>query len=75
VGLIKQVMRDKGFSERSATSITRSVRVSTGSVYAAKWKIYVAWCGEQEIDPLLSTVPQLAQFLEHKRGGARPQHP
>jgi len=26
-------------------------------------------CGEQQIDPLRTSVPQLAQFLEQKRGG------
>jgi len=29
----------------------------------------VAWCGEQQVDPLRISVPQLAQFLELKRGG------
>ena len=62
-------MRDKGFSEKSAISITRAVRVSTGSVYDAKWKVFVAWCSEHEIDPLRTSVPQLAQFLEQKSGG------
>ena len=26
----------------------------------------MAWCGEQQIDPLRTSVPQLAQFLEQK---------
>ena len=69
VGLIKQAMRDKGFSERSAISITKSIAVSTATVYDAKWKIFTDWCGGRQIDPLRTSVPQLAQFLEHKRGG------
>ena len=68
-GLIQQAMRDKGFSERSAISITKSVRVSTASVYDAKWKIFVDWCRGRQIDPLRTSVPQLAQILEHKKGG------
>ena len=58
MALIQSAMQAKGFSERSA----RSVRVSTRSVYDAKWKIFVDWCGKQKFDPLRTTVPQLAQF-------------
>ena len=64
--LFQSAMQAKGRSERSAISITRSV--FTRSVYDAKWKIFVDWCGEQQIDPLRATVPQLAQFLELKGG-------
>ena len=35
-------------------------------------EIFVDWCGKQKFDPLRTTVPQLVQFLELKRGGARP---
>jgi len=27
--------------------------------------VFVAWCSEHKIDPLRTSVPQLAQFLEH----------
>ena len=42
VDLIQQAMRTRGFSERSAVSITSAVRVSTRAIYDAKWKIFVA---------------------------------
>ena len=69
MALIQSAMQAQGFSERSAISITRSVRVSTRLVYDAKWKIFVDWCGKQKFDPLRTTVQQLAQFLELKKGG------
>ena len=45
-----------------------SLEQSTGSIYDAKWKVFVAWCSEHEIDPLRTSVPHLHSFSNTKKG-------
>ena len=41
LGIIKQLIRDKKFSEQVADHVSKARRKSTGKVYDAKWKILI----------------------------------
>ena len=38
---------------------------STRQLYAARWRIFSSWCGDQGIDPVHCTVPTVLSFLQH----------
>ena len=44
LGVIKQSIRDKKFSQNVADFVSRSRRASTQKVYDAKWTIFSNWC-------------------------------
>ena len=60
--MVRESLRQDGFSDRAAKRISSSVRKSTGAIYDSKWNI-CSWCRSKEIDPLTVTVQQLAEFL------------
>jgi hypothetical protein len=60
---LRKGLRQKGFSERATSHISKSVRQSTGIEYEAKWAIFCDWCNGRDIDPVRVTVQQLTDFL------------
>ena len=60
---LREGLRQKGFSERATSHISKSVRQSTGIEYEAKWAIFCDWCNGRDIDPVRVTVQQLTDFL------------
>ena len=63
LAVLREGLRQKGFSEGASSHISKSVRQSTGIVYEAKWAILCNWCSGRDIDPVRVTVQQLAVFL------------
>ena len=60
---VRNNLTQRGFSEKAAKHISRSVRESTNIVYDAKWTIFSNWCSGRKVNPFQVTVQQLADFL------------
>jgi hypothetical protein len=63
VEIIGGALRDRGFSDVVARRISQPQKQSTLAIYESKWQKFALWCGQRQIDPLLATVPQVAEFL------------
>lgn len=66
---IRKAIRNKGFSSKSSKLISESVRSSTAEVYDSKWRVFSAWCGKREIDPVQASIQEIAEFLVEKSEG------
>ena len=62
LGVIKQSIRDKKFSQDVADFVSRS-RTSTQKVYDAKWSIFSNWCHTKKVNPISAPVTVIADFL------------
>ena len=62
---LRDSYRGQGFSARVADFLAVPVRPSTAQVYDRKWSIYCTWCTERQIDPILISVGDLADFFLH----------
>ena len=63
LGVIKQSIRHKKFSQRVADFISKSRRKSTQRVYDVKWIVYSNWCHRKKINPVLAPLTVIADFL------------
>jgi len=55
----------KGFSKRTRKLLAKSWRKGTQKDYKSKFRQFVSWCGEREVDPYLATLADCADFLTH----------
>jgi hypothetical protein len=63
VEIIGGALRDRGFSEETASCISQPQKPSTLAIYESKWRKFTVWCSQREIDPITPSVPQVADFL------------
>ena len=63
LGVIKQSIRDKKFSQNVADFVSRSRRASTQKVYDAKWTIFSNWCHTKKVNPISAPITVIADFL------------
>ena len=63
LGVIKQSIRDKKFSQNVADFVSRSRRASTQKVYDAKWTIFSNWCHTKKVNPISAPITFIADFL------------
>ena len=56
-------IKEQGFSETVAARIEAPQRISTRSVYAAKWTIFTKWCITNQVDFRSPPVKSVADFL------------
>ena len=63
LGVIKQSIRDKKFSQNVADFVSRSRRTSTQKVYDAKWTIFSNWCHTKKVNPISAPITVIAVFL------------
>ena len=63
LGVIKQSIRDKKFSQKVADFVSRSRRASTQKVYDAKWTIFSNWCHTKKVNPISAPITVIADFL------------
>lgn len=63
LAVIRGALRKRKFSSRATSLITAARRESTSAVYNAKWKVYVDWCSEEQVDPLRPSMRRLADFF------------
>ena len=65
MALIQSGYVARGFSPSVATHLAHTVRLSSSSVYDAKWVLYESWCREKGTDPLRPSPQQVSEFLCH----------
>ena len=65
VSLIRQSLRNRGFSERVADHASRPQRLSTHAIYESKWRRFVRWCGQRETDPCSASAVVVDDFILH----------
>ena len=58
-------IKEQGFSEAVAARIEAPQRVSTRSVYEAKWTIFTKWCLSNQVDFRAPPLKAIADFLLH----------
>ena len=56
-------VRKQGFSEAVACRIEAPQRISTRTVYAAKWAVFARWCHDNQVDVGAPPVKSIADFL------------
>ena len=63
LGVIKQSIRDKKFSQNVADFVSKSRRTSTQKIYDAKWIIYSNWYHRKKVNPVSAPLTVIANFL------------
>ena len=63
LGIIKQSIRDKKFSQNVAEFVSKSRRASTQKVYNAKWVVYSNWYHRKKVNLVLVPLTVIADFL------------
>ena len=63
LGIVKQSLRDRQFSNDVAEHFSKARRDSTVKVYDAKWQIFHDWADQRKIDPIQATPQIVADFL------------
>ena len=63
LAVVRKSLRQRNFSERASRFIQSSRRLSTCTVYDAKWRVYTSWCSQREIDPCQVSIPVIADFF------------
>ena len=63
LGVIKQSIRDKNFSQNVADFVSKSRRTSTQKVYDVKWTVYTRWCHRKKINPVSAPLTVIADFF------------
>ena len=60
---LKEGLLQAGFSEEAAARAARPQRQSSLLLYQSRWRVFCRWCYRRDIDPYISTVQQIADFL------------
>ena len=60
---IRSALTDRAFSQSAVDRIAAARRPSTLKVYEGKWKVFCKWCEDNDLQPLVLLVPQLADFF------------
>ena len=63
LGVIKQSIRDRKFSQNVADFVSKSGRTSNQKVYDAKWIVYTRWCHRRKVNPVSAPLTVIADFL------------
>ena len=63
MGIIQQSIRDKKNSKEVADHVSRARRESTRKVYDAKWRVFVDWTNQKQINPIKASPTVIADFL------------
>ena len=59
------IIARQGYSAKMAECICEPQTKSTRDIYQGKWKIFVTYCEDRDIDPWQATVPQICEFLSY----------
>ena len=65
LGVIKQSIRDKKFSQNIADFVSKSRRTSTQKVYDVKWILYTRWCHRRKVNLVSAPLTVIANFLTY----------
>jgi hypothetical protein len=55
---------EAGFSATVTDTALSAKRTSTRTVYDSCWSMFLTWCKEKELDPLLCSEPNVLDFLQ-----------
>ena len=53
-----------GLSAETTETILSSRAASTRRLYAFKWRLFTAWCGNHNVDPVYCPVASVLEFLQ-----------
>ena len=62
---MRKSIRDRSFSEKVAEHTSKARRISTTKVYDLKWNIFSRWFHIRDIDPVMASPGNVADFLLH----------
>ena len=63
--IVRKSIRDRSFYEKVAQHASKARRISTRKAYDLKWNIFSRWCRIREIDPVMASPGNVADFLLH----------
>ena len=63
LGVIKQSVRDRKFSQNIADFVSKSRRTSAQKVYDMKWTVYTRWFHRKKVNPVSAPLAVIAVFL------------
>ena len=63
LGVIKQSIRDKKYSQNCADFVSKSRRVSTQKFYDSKCVVYSNWCYRKKVNPVSAPLTVIADFF------------
>ena len=58
-------LQKQGYSEEIANRILGPQRKSTRRLYGSRWDKFCTWCKSKETNPLKTTTPMIAEFLNY----------
>ena len=58
-------LQKQGFSQKLSDRILGPQHKSTKKLYGARWSIFCAWCKSKERNPLKTSTPLIANFLNY----------
>ena len=61
--IVCKSIRDRSFSEKVAEQGSKARQIFTRKVYDLKWNISSSWCCIREIDPVMASPGNVADFL------------
>ena len=61
--IVRKSIRDRSFSEKVAEHASKARRISTRKVYDLKWNCFPSWCCIREIDPVMASPGNVADFF------------
>lgn len=63
--LVQSALRKEGFSEAVSARVANSKKSSTLEIYESRWKHFVHWCTEKDVNPLNCSATEIADFFEY----------
>ncbi len=63
--VIREGIGKDGFSARAAEFIAQARRPSTTACYDAKWKVWVSWCAQRQVNPVQPAIGQVGEFFRY----------
>ena len=65
-------LRAQGVSEEAITTIQGARAKSTSQRYGGQWQAFIRWCDQRGVDPDLSSLAEVINFLQEKfEGGTK----
>lgn len=61
----QRLLKGLHLSSNVISTILASRRASTIRIYGSTWRIFIRWCQERSLDPLLVTAESVLDFLQH----------
>ena len=63
LNVVRSQIWSRHISEFAAQGISQSCRESTLKVYSARWRIFLTWCQQREVNPIDPSLTKLVDFF------------